>query len=118
MYRNLLTETEEVLNSYDKKLSDILWVGGEDFEIDLQNFLDVAEQTDYNSDFGAQKVATDLMIIGKDFWMERREHDGSEWWEFYTMPEPPNHNIRHIDFLGVHGNQIGWCTLSQINRGS
>lgn len=114
---NLLEETEYILNKNNKELSDILWVGGDDFEIDLQNFLDIAAETNYDAGFGAQKVATDLMIIGKDFWMKRCEYDGSEWWEFYTMPEPPSHNVEYITSLKVRTNQIGWRTLSYINRG-
>ena len=31
-------------------------------------------------------MAIDLKIIGKDWWMERREYDGAEWWEFKKAP--------------------------------
>ena len=30
-----------------------------------------------------------LRIVGKDWWLEREEYDGSEWWEFRTFPQKP-----------------------------
>jgi hypothetical protein len=28
-----------------------------------------------------------IIVVGKDWWLERHEYDGSEWWEFKTMPD-------------------------------
>jgi hypothetical protein len=28
------------------------------------------------------------MVIGSDWWLERHEYDGSEWWEFKSLPKP------------------------------
>lgn len=27
------------------------------------------------------------VVVGKDFWLERGEYDGSEWWSFKTTPQ-------------------------------
>ena len=40
----------------------------------------------------------DLLIVGKDFWLERVEYDGSEWWEFKTMPREPE-ETRELEAL-------------------
>jgi len=39
----------------------------------------------YNS-YGASCVALDLVVVGDDWWLERYEYDGKEWWEFKTLP--------------------------------
>ena len=31
----------------------------------------------------------DLLIVGDDWWLERHEYDGAEWWEFKTLPCEP-----------------------------
>ena len=38
------------------------------------------------------------MIVGWNWWLERREYDGAEWWELETKPIIPN-NIRKITSL-------------------
>ena len=38
----------------------------------------------------------DLIVVGKDFWIERHEYDGSELWEFKRMPEEPK-ETRELD---------------------
>ena len=30
-----------------------------------------------------------LVVVGKDFWLERNNYDGSEWWEFKQVPVEP-----------------------------
>jgi len=47
----------------------------------------------YNNSFGGQEIAEDLLIVGEDWWMERCEYDGSEWWEFKTMPVKPKDEL-------------------------
>lgn len=44
---------------------------------------------EYDSGFGAEKINVYLQIQGKDWWMERHEYDGSEWWEFKRQPVLP-----------------------------
>ena len=40
-----------------------------------------------DSGYGSAEIREDLVIVGKDWWLERDEYDGSEWWAFHTMPE-------------------------------
>ena len=88
---NLLKETKEVLA--DNKLSDknVLWVGSKDLWTTWDNFAEVAN-VEYDSGYGGQEVMSDLIIVGKYWWLERHEYDGSEWWEFKQLPERPDRN--------------------------
>ena len=87
MYINLLTETETVLKGYGKSLDDIIWFGteAEEFSNNLVEFLN----KHYDAGFGGQEISPDLVLVGKDFWLERHEYDGSEWWEYKQYPKRP-----------------------------
>ncbi|MDU0406154.1 hypothetical protein ML8HA_01956 [Lactococcus lactis] len=38
------------------------------------------KKTNYDSGYGGQEIAYNLMIKGNGFIMTRGEYDGSEWW--------------------------------------
>ena len=113
---NLLEETVEVLEEYGKTLEDIEWIGGEDFSISKQRFIILANSL-YDNGFGGQEVAKDLVLVGNGFWLERKEYDGSEWWEYKELP------IRHfeedvfaITFNQTKGGYKKWVTLKEMNE--
>jgi len=55
---------------------------------DEMNFIKVLHSIDYDNGFGIQQFFG--IIVFKDgTWMERREYDGSEWWEHYRIPTEP-----------------------------
>lgn len=108
---NLYDETINMLKINGKSLEDIKSVQCDDFAITLENFIEVAKNTDYDGGYGAQEVAIDLKIIGEDWWMERREYDGAEWWEFRKAPEI-NKEIKQVKKLA--GGY--WQTLKGINE--
>ena len=86
---NLYNEIMEKLTKYDYTVSDILAITCEEFNIGLENFLDVAKKTDYDTGFGSTEIAEDLKILMKDgSWFERREYDGAEWFEHVVPPKP------------------------------
>jgi len=102
----LLKETIEKLKDVNKLESDVLWCGkiesGEyDFEdqtigyFTWKEFEILADRT-YDSGFGSPEVNKYLIIVGKDWWLERHEYDGSEWWEYKTMPKKPKKNVIKI----------------------
>jgi len=111
---NLLQETLEILSEQGKTKDDVLWCGSgaygyftwEDFE-ELAN-------DDYNEDYGLQEVVTDLLIVGKDFWLERHEYDGSEWWEYKSFPKKPE---KYVKPRIIIGDDIGTmeCTLQELH---
>lgn len=86
---NLLKETELILAGHGRTLKDIKWVssGGDLIPVDL--FLIQADRF-YDNGYGGAEVDESLIVSGDDWWLERREYDGSEWWEFCTTPVKPN----------------------------
>lgn len=113
---NLYKETVEKLAEYDRTIDDIIFVYGEDFRITVDNFIDVAKNTEYNDGFGWAEVAQDLTILGNDFIMYREEYDGSEWWTFKWIDAKIPTEIRSVNKLA--DSYSGWSTttLKNINE--
>lgn len=108
---NLLEETLEILHENGNTFDDVLFIQGDDFEITKDNFEEVAKKTDYDDGYGAQHVATDIVLVGKDWWIERYEYDGSEWWEYKSIPTEKD-KVEHIYHLG---NGM-WDTIKDLNK--
>lgn len=107
---NLLEETLSVLTRNGKTESDVLWVGSREVKISWDNFVKLAD-VEYDDGFGTQEVATDLLIVGDGWWLERLEYDGSEWWSFKTTPEEPIELIEVASLI----SSLGFETLVQLN---
>lgn len=90
---NLLQETKDFLKRLGISSNDVLWVGIENKQyMTWQEFAESAN-FDYDNGFGGQEVEPSLIVVGNNFWLERHEYDGSEWWEYKSMPVmPPLHN--------------------------
>lgn len=110
MSTNLLDETLEYLEEYGKTLDDVLYIQGDDFEITKENFVSVATYTDYDSSYGAQHVPKDLVLVGEDWWIERYEYDGAEWWIFKSIPARKQY-MKNI--TNLHKGM--WDTLKEMN---
>lgn len=108
--RNLLKETKEVLKENKKTLKDVLWCGSEEYGwFDIDVFEKLADK-EYDGGYGAQEVAKDLVLVGKDFWLERDEYHGSEWWDYKTTPKKPKKNT--IPTTLIKGM---WESLTEMN---
>lgn len=119
--KTLWDETIDILKRNGKTFDDVVAVCGEQFQITKEEFRKYSKTT-YDDGYGAPKVAEDLLVIGKDFWLERQEYVGSEWWEFKQIPEYEKLPFVKITALTVdqaHENGIdcscGWETLSSLN---
>lgn len=103
---NLLNETLELVGDREVK-----WVGSTSWGwFTWDEFSKVARETEYDCGFGAAKIPSDLVVCGVDWWLERHEYDGSEWWELKELPERP----------GSHKppNQLGghyWPTMKDLH---
>lgn len=108
---NLWVETSRVLVTYGKSFDDVKYIQGSDFGITKENFEQVAKKSEYYSGFGSAEVAEDLVIVGDDWWLERHEYDGSEWWEYRETPKQIN-EVKEVSCLadGV------WNTLAELNE--
>lgn len=107
---NLWNETINILEQFSKTFDDVYWIGGDDFTISKEQFKELAN-THYYAGFGSPKVATDLKVVGKDWWLERHEYDGSEWWEFKVLPIKPKEKKKVNRVLGGM-----WDTLKELNE--
>lgn len=82
---NLLLETLNILERNGKTWNDVRYV------LCRSSFFTPEEAKpmmdfDYYSGYGSEQVELSLMVVGKDWWLERHEYDGSEWWEFKSLP--------------------------------
>lgn len=94
---NLLEETLEIMADHGKAASDVRWCAidrgyqkndpGEMY-FTWDDFSELAD-VKYDSGFGGTNVPDDMKVVGDDWWLERHEYDGAEWWEFKTLPVKP-----------------------------
>lgn len=83
---NLLRETLEILEEHGKSFDDIEFVLCKGITFSPEKARPMMD-FEYDDGFGGQEVDETLKVVGKDFWLERHEYDGSEWWEYKCMPE-------------------------------
>lgn len=93
---NLLQDTLRVLNMRDKFIAEVLWVGTREKSCSWQSFAREAADVNYDAGFGGQEINPTLLVVGVDWWLERHEYDGSEWWEFKTLPKQPEFGVVQI----------------------
>ena len=91
---NLLEETIEDIGKSGHTPKDIIFIGSErsGHQCSWEEFKLLANK-EYDSGFGGQEVATDLIIVfpdGSKMW--RGEYDGSEWWNYSTPFKIPKEN--------------------------
>lgn len=65
---NFLQETISAMNSNDLTEADVKWVGSSDgkYAITWQAFIAIAN-IDYDSGYGGQEIASDIVIVGDDW---------------------------------------------------
>ena len=96
---NLLQETVETLEQNGKSSADVEWVGIKNNSYyTWEEFEEQDKCVEYDADYIFEEIDRRLVVVGKDFWLERYEYDGSEWWEFKTLPTKP---ILKVDKLPI-----------------
>ena len=98
---NLLKETKEKLAEHGKSWKDVHYVSvydnfSEQKAISIPVFKKVINRN-YDDGYGHPEVNESLEIVGDDWWLERHEYDGSEWWEYKTKPVRPESIVTAID---------------------
>jgi hypothetical protein len=92
---NLLAETLETLTRNGKSPADVRWVGSTTDQYSkipthaAGSWDEFAALADFKYDdgYGGNEIVSTLVIVGDDWWLERGEYDGSEWWEYKTLPK-------------------------------
>jgi hypothetical protein len=114
---NLLKETLEDIKDSGHEIQDIVFIGsqGTGHRCTWDEFRVLADK-EYDSSYGAAKVAQDLVVVFSDGQQLRRgEYDGSEWWEYSKPFEEPKAS-KEIASVFVSDEDIGWKSLAQINK--
>jgi hypothetical protein len=112
---NLLDETAACIVESGHTPDDIVFIGSRTtgHRCTWDEF-QVLANVDYNNDFGAAHVASDLVIVFSDgATMWRGEYDGSEWWEFSRPFDEPKES--HPITVLV-GESFLWATLGEMNE--
>lgn len=96
----LLAETMDMLEQHGKSGDDVEWIGAaldyhqKEWAVGTWNdFIKLAAKIKYDSGYGGNEIRGSLVIVGKDWWLERGEYDGSEWWEFKRLPTKPTEYV-------------------------
>ena len=86
---NLGTETRHVLEEHGKAVSDVKWAVIDGlYKLNPATFFNVADTIFYDEGFGGNEINLRLVIIGDGWRLERREYDGSEWWQYKEDIDP------------------------------
>lgn len=81
---NLWKETVAKLEKHGKTVADIRFV--QTYRGRIENFEELAKKIDYDDGYGGLEIEPSLVIVGDDWWLERAEYDGAEWFEFKKQP--------------------------------
>jgi len=108
---NLLQETIDDINLSGHTPNDIVFIGSQDsgHSCTWEEFQVLADK-EYDSGFGAQKVANDLIIAfndGSTMW--RDEYDGSEKWEYSLPFKTPDIQLPITRLIGNY-----WASLDTL----
>ena len=113
---NICKEIEDGLNEVFEDKSEIAWIGSRNgaYAMGADEFFDRFKGLEYDSGFGGQEVADDLVVVLNDgSWLERREYDGSEWFEYFNQPKL---TLRPKRFFKITGG--AWESLEKMNEGT
>lgn len=113
---NLLNETIRALVESGHAVEDVTWVGSTGWGwCDWSDFATAAEDIEYSEGYGGQEIAKDLVIVGEGWWLERGEYDGSEWWDYKTLPvrgDPGAYRVMtRDDIIG----ELPWAELGHTS---
>lgn len=95
---NFLKETMKSLTKNGKTSQDVNWVGFKDKKMTWDNFV-LISNFEYDNGLGLALIPENLLVVGKDWWLERHEYDGYEWWEFKKLPEGPQEFSHFIEII-------------------
>lgn len=112
---NLLQETLNAIAAGGKTPADVRWVGSFDgrYTITWAEFEQLAD-IEYDSGYGGQEIANDLVVVGDDWWLTRSEYDGSECWAINTKPLLCA--VVHPFTRVTDPENACWASIEEMNR--
>ena len=113
----LYEETLRAINRNNKDIDDIIFIGSEitgHYLVGIWDTFSKISKFEYDSGFGSQKIASDLIIVFNDLSrLVRDDYDGAESWEFIRAFKMPK-TLIPVDKLTTEGAM--WDTLESINE--
>lgn len=88
--RNLLEETIKEIEECGHTIYEVKFVTDGYVYCNWEDFARNIENYNYNAGYGVNEVNMNLKVVGSDWWLERHEYDGSEWWEYKSLPIAPS----------------------------
>lgn len=89
-FENLYDVLVKTLKFYGKTLDDIEFVAFKDKAvIPTEDFLFLAKNFDYVNT-GYDIVKDDIVVVGKDWWLDRQDHDFYTEFVYHTKPTKPD----------------------------
>ena len=83
--KDFLKETTDVLADYGKTLLDIKFFTNGAYNISVVDFIKEAENFEYDSGFGTNYINDQLVGVGDNFLLIRKEYDGAEYWDYTNL---------------------------------
>lgn len=108
-WKNLYEETLRSIDKSNHTTDNVSWVGTADGEyaISWEEYRQISDIT-YNSGFGVTNIPRDLVVVFSDKnWLERREYDGAEWWEYVSIPQQSSSPNKFTLTIDEEGSFIG-----------
>lgn len=98
---NFLEDTLEELHENKKTEKEVLWVGSHDgkYSITWDSFQKIAKNINYCVDSHAAFIASDLVVVGDGWWLERGELEGVKYWFFKQPPTSPTAETKSFSVL-------------------
>lgn len=95
---NLLEETLKILRDHNKTPNDVEWVGDNCLNVycSWEEFEKQAARIEYDNGYGVAHINPHMVVVGEDWWLERAEYDGAEWWEFKTPLIKPDNKVHQL----------------------
>lgn len=96
----LFKETAELIKEAGHDESEVIWVGTIEKKTTWDNFRQLSAFIYEDDGFGSPYINGGLLVVGKDWWLERYAQDGSEWWEYKKLPlEPKDSTLSQKDLI-------------------
>ena len=116
---NFLEETIGEITGNGYKEEDVMFVGSIDgkYRMTWNSFKEKANFI-YDCGYGAQEIATDLIVYFYDgTYMDRGEYDGSEWWQYHGLLNFSEED-EYKDFNILGGSEYMWNSVEMMNNKS
>jgi hypothetical protein len=90
--KKFIKETIQKLAANGKTIADVKFVNTQKASCSWDEFARVADR-EYEGGYGETEIYMDVVVAGEGWWLERREYDGSEWWNTRSC-QHRNHQVK------------------------